>query len=1032
MFTGALTASSTLFVTGAATLYSTLSSLTHTPAATLTSDLGSASLRWNNLYAGAIYATSSVITNGSSTGYTATNLYSTTANLATINSSTAINASGTLSATGATNLYSTLNVVATSTLATTTATTLAVSGALNASSTLAVTGVSTFYGTANHAADILPTTDASRSIGSASLRFLNTYSQNLFASSSVITNGSSTGYTATNLYSTTANLGAVTGTTGMFTGALTASSTLFVTGATTLYSTLSSLTHTPAATLTSDLGSASLRWNNLYAGAIYASSSVITNGSSTGYTATNLYSTTANLATINSSTAINASGTLSATGATSLYGALNAFGAVNASSTLGVTGATTLYSTLNVRATSTLATTTATTLAVTGELNASSTFNLTGAANFYSTLSSLTHTPRATLTSDLGSASLRWNNLYAGAIYASSSVITNGSSTGYTTTNLYSTTANLATINSSTAINASGTLAVTGQSTFYSTINTAADILPTTTNTRSLGTNALRFLNTYSQNLFASSSVITNGSSTGYTATNLYSTTANLATINSSTAINASGTLSATGATTLYSTLKVNGAISASSTLAVTGTTTLYSALNVSATSTLASTTITSLSVSGAASITGTTTMAGGLTVTSFSGGSWINLPTTGPSGIGTGGAGANPFIAYVQGGGQWFTNAVAGDIAYRNTTGKLLFGNTSGNASMILSSDRLGLGTTSPMATLDVYGSAILEGSDRYLNFGTATSSSGYGFRDNAGVMEIKNALGDWTQMASTTLLSTITTATTSTSSASGLQVYSDGTLGMLRGCSNGEVLRWATTTSKWECHRGTDAVNKVKSANENVPSGTTLQSDDELFFSVGAGETWVYKFELLVDNNNSGTPDWKSAILGAAGWTCYNLQYGTEADGADWVPVEGTDCDNAPTAMVNAAVTADAEAYTVVIQGRITTTSAGTVNLQWAPNTSGSLSVFAGSRVTAQKVGGVDLAEMYYTTDLSMKPGTVVSLDSTITAGVKKSTGAYDKNAFGIISTKPGLLLGDGVSNSTNASVNVALPTYLNNLYL
>jgi glycosyltransferase involved in cell wall biosynthesis len=154
------------------------------------------------------------------------------------------------------------------------------------------------------------------------------------------------------------------------TSTLNASSTLNVTGAATFYSTLSSLTHTPAATLTSDLGSASLRWNNLYAGSIYATSSVITNGSSTGYTATNLYSTTANLATINSSTAINASGTLSATGATSLYGALNAFGAVNASSTLGVTGATTLYSTLNVRATSTLATTTATTLAVTGELNA--------------------------------------------------------------------------------------------------------------------------------------------------------------------------------------------------------------------------------------------------------------------------------------------------------------------------------------------------------------------------------------------------------------------------------------------------------------------------------------------------------------------------------------------------------------------------------------------------------------------------------------------------------------------------------------
>ncbi len=53
----------------------------------------------------------------------------------------------------------------------------------------------------------------------------------------------------------------------------------------------------------------------------------------------------------------------------------------------------------------------------------------------------------------------------------------------------------------------------------------------------------------------------------------------------------------------------------------------------------------------------------------------WINLPTTGPSGIGTGGAGANPFLAYVSGPGNWFTNAVAGDTAYRNTSGRLLFG---------------------------------------------------------------------------------------------------------------------------------------------------------------------------------------------------------------------------------------------------------------------------------------------------------------------------------------------------------------------
>jgi hypothetical protein len=35
--------------------------------------------------------------------------------------------------------------------------------------------------------------------------------------------------------------------------------------------------------------------------------------------------------------------------------------------------------------------------------------------------------------------------------------------------------------------------------------------------------------------------------------------------------------------------------------------------------------------------------------------------------------------VAYVASGGQWFTNitAVAGDLAYRNVGGNLLFGNT-------------------------------------------------------------------------------------------------------------------------------------------------------------------------------------------------------------------------------------------------------------------------------------------------------------------------------------------------------------------
>ena len=145
------------------------------------------------------------------------------------------------------------------------------------------------------------------------------------------------------------------------------------------------------------------------------------------------------------------------------------------------------------------------------------------------------------------------------------------------------------------------------------------------------------------------------------------------------------------------------------------------------------------------------------------------------------------------------------------------------------------------------------------------------------------------------------------------------------------------------------------VKDADENVPSGTTLQNDDALSFAVAAGETWIFEFRLLVNNNNSATPDWKAAILGAAGWTCRVVQSGSEPAGAAFLQDDSTDCDAAPTAMFNTVVAGSAIAYNVYLQGWITASTSGNVTLQWAPNTSGSLTVLAGSYVIAQKVGGI-----------------------------------------------------------------------------
>jgi len=84
--------------------------------------------------------------------------------------------------------------------------------------------------------------------------------------------------------------------------------------------------------------------------------------------------------------------------------------------------------------------------------------------------------------------------------------------------------------------------------------------------------------------------------------------------------------------------------------------------------------------------------------------GTWIDLSIDGPSGIGSGGPGANAWIAYASFNGAWFTDASIGDITYRNSNGKLLFGNSGLNAGMSLSSNNLGIGTVNPSNRLHVY----------------------------------------------------------------------------------------------------------------------------------------------------------------------------------------------------------------------------------------------------------------------------------------------------------------------------------------
>ncbi len=55
-------------------------------------------------------------------------------------------------------------------------------------------------------------------------------------------------------------------------------------------------------------------------------------------------------------------------------------------------------------------------------------------------------------------------------------------------------------------------------------------------------------------------------------------------------------------------------------------------------------------------------------------------------------------------------------------------------------------------MASTTSYFSDIGMATNAYLNFGAATGSAGYGFRDNAGVMEFKNTGGTWAGVSTAT----------------------------------------------------------------------------------------------------------------------------------------------------------------------------------------------------------------------------------------------------------------------------------------
>ncbi|MDQ2973547.1 MAG: hypothetical protein M3Q79_03640 [bacterium] len=252
--------------------------------------------------------------------------------------------------------------------------------------------------------------------------------------------------------------------------------------------------------------------------------------------------------------------------------------------------------------------------------------------------------------------------------------------------------------------------------------------------------------------------------------------------------------------------------------------------------------------------------------------------------------------------------------------------------------------------------------------------------------------------------------------------------------------TLRWTGTDfegydgSQWKSLSGgvvIPFVSKTKTIDETqnsvVNPTATLQNDDQLFFSVGANETWNFRFTLHANAN--ATPDIKFAVTAPSGAIC---KVGTvDPEGATSVANLGC---GVSTGLINGNSTEDIYEVT----GSITNGStSGVVTLQWAQNTANAANVIVrqGSFVEATRsVGGSSAAVAYIQNGNSFGATAVLGTNdnnglSFITNGTEKLTLTASGN-FGVGDTTPAALFTVGTSDAfqVNASGNVQTPGTLN----
>jgi hypothetical protein len=205
------------------------------------------------------------------------------------------------------------------------------------------------------------------------------------------------------------------------------------------------------------------------------------------------------------------------------------------------------------------------------------------------------------------------------------------------------------------------------------------------------------------------------------------------------------------------------------------------------------------------------------------------------------------------------------------------------------------------------------------------------------------------------------------------------------------------------------------VKSSNQALTaSSIALQNVTEFSFPIAANEVWIFELAYNYTTGGSATPDirWGVNNSGAGAICNYNVVDATSLAAAGSV-FSLTGCNSATGVIVPSNLTTGQKGG--VLSGMVSATGAGTIQFRAAQGVSNAAitTILASSTLQAYRVRGADLAEVYYTQDSSINYGDLVSLDGTGVSQISKSNGLNDRNMLGIVSTKPGLVMGEADGN-------------------